>query len=141
MAKNNEIGVEHTHKGHQCENCGEPFGFQELTAFFVKLRGNTFVCFRCTEPNYLAPHDNMMVSIAAAIFSVLLGLVIFGAINILIPAVESGPGYTRYWFGPLIGGAMLGTLIGRFVYKVIQWKVGRFTTDRSYKSYADIGYD
>ncbi|MDB2438621.1 hypothetical protein N9W89_07875 [Hellea sp.] len=141
MAKKNEIGVDHVHKGHHCENCGEPFGFQELTSFFVRLRGNTFVCFRCTEPNYLAPHDNMMVTVGAAIFSVLVGLIIFGAINIFVPAIDRAPGYTTYWLAPLVVGAFLGTAIGRFIYKAIQWKVGRFTTDRSYKSYSDVGYD
>ena len=46
-----EVGVDH--KGLQCQNCGEPYGWSEYFDYMMSLKSTTVDCFKCPAENYV----------------------------------------------------------------------------------------
>lgn len=133
-----EIGVERASKSKACLNCGEPFGWTELSHYMTRLKSQTIDCYRCQTENYIVRRKRglyfLILLMAALIF-----LSIFLFVN-LVYAYGTYDPYDdtfRVSYFMLFVGFALGMAGARIVLTLYHWKTGDLSLDKKYKSITD----
>ena len=121
-----------------CLECSEPFEFTEFSSYMLKLRSSTVPCVRCGTENYIVPSKGIKY-FGLLILSILLGLLIFLAANIVFAMATYDPSSGSFRIGtlPAILGAVLGLGAARVIMNIFNWITGTVSTDRIHKSIAD----